>query len=195
VGDGVVGRSGVAAGGRGAAGGGVGGSRARVGALVALWGAVVCAFASMSGCYGRNCEGDVQDWGNNPGEGSLVDENTWQSTPIDGKWLHYPMQRAWIFAARDLGDRTPYEISVMVSAQEDPVHEGSAAPAAGNLAEISGIVGGQFVVKNGTCAEYFVRVVARASPRPGPAPTPGEDAGGGGDAAGGDAGGDAATPP
>lgn len=129
--------------------------------------------ASVASCYPRNCEPSTAAWGQTPGEGSLIDETRWQSTPIDTKWLQFPGNRLWILDIKAFGDRVPHTVNVWVSAQEDPVHEGSFAAAAGNLAEI-GVQPGRILVKNGTCADYFVRVVAEV--------TPAADAGDGGDA-------------
>ena len=157
-------------------------SRRRVAAIVALWVTVMGAVSLASGCYGRTCEGEVTFFGKNAGEGRLLGADTWESGPIDGTWLPFPKQRAWVFELRDLGGRLPAVVTPYVSAQADPTREpgGSFAIAAGNLAEISGIASNQVVVRNGTCADYFIRVVVEAAPR-GPdaeAPSPIPDAGG-----------------
>jgi hypothetical protein len=160
-------------------------------AFVALWGVVMGALGWMSGCYGRNCEGETTFFGRKVGEGRLVAPDTWETSPTNSKWLPFPQQRVWVFETTDLGSRVPYDIDVFVSAAEDPVAENSNfVQAGGNLAEISGVGEGRFVVKNGTCADYFVRVVARAAPQAPPAPpvstadasADAGDAGDGGDA-------------
>jgi hypothetical protein len=38
--------------------------------------------------------------------------------------------------------------------------------AGGNLSELSGVGPNRFVLRNGTCAEYFVRVVVEVPPKP-----------------------------
>ena len=73
-------------------------------ALVALWTLVMGATAFGSGCYGRNCDGDVQLYGRKEGEGRLLSADAWESGPIDGKWLPFPRQRIWIFDLTKLGN-------------------------------------------------------------------------------------------
>jgi len=137
-------------------------------ALGALWTLVMGATAFGSGCYGRNCDGDVQLYGRKEGEGRLLSADAWESGPIDGKWLPFPRQRIWIFDLTKLGnDRLPQVIIPYVSAQENPLTEqGNFTIAAGNLAEQSGIGNGQVTIKNGTCADYYLRLVVDAAPRP-----------------------------
>lgn len=136
-------------------------------ALAALWTLVVVLLATSSGCYGHNCEGDVVNFGSNPGEGHLIDTNTWASSPVDGVWLDFPRQRAWVFELEQLGrDRWPELVVPYVSAVAQPISpQGSNFTiAAGNLAEISGVGKGRVTIKNGTCADYFLRLMVVASP-------------------------------
>ncbi len=134
--------------------------------VVGLWIVVMVAVASASGCYGRNCDGSVLVYGREPGEGRLLQADLWESSSIDGVWLDFPKQRAWVFNLHDLGDRVPQVIIPYVSAQADPVHEGgNFTIAAGNLAEISGVQSNQVIVHNGTCADYFLRLTVEAAPR------------------------------
>jgi hypothetical protein len=142
-------------------------SSRRVVALVALWAVVMISVGFASGCYGHNCDGNVLVFGHDPGEGRLLSPDVWESNPIDGIWLDFPRQRAWIFDLHELGDRTPQVITPYVSAQADPQHEpgGNFTIAAGNLAELSGVTNDQVVVHNGTCADYFLRVTVQAAPR------------------------------
>lgn len=141
-------------------------------ALVVLWVAVTGGMLVMPGCYGRNCEGTSGLYGMKPGEGRMIDENTWESSPMDGRWLHYSSGHIWFFEVPALGDRTPYRVETYLSPIEEPnVFKPDRAPsnftiAGGNLAELSGVGPNRFVVRNGTCAEYFVRVVVEVPPRP-----------------------------
>jgi hypothetical protein len=158
-------------------------TKKRVMAIVALWAIVMGAVSFASGCYGHTCDGDVLVFGRNPGEGRLFSADKWESGAIDGVWLDFPKQRAWIFDLHELGGRTPSIVTPYVSAQADPSHEsGNFTIAAGNLAEISGIAPDQVVIHNGTCADYFLRVVVEAPPRapnaslPSPIPDAGGDA-------------------
>lgn len=159
-------------------------SRKRVMAIVALWTVVMGAVSFASGCYGHTCDGEVKFFGRNPGEGRLFTADKWESSAIDGVWLDFPKQRAWIFDLHELGGRTPTVVTTYVSAQADPNHEpgGNFTLAAGNLAEVSAVAPDQVVIHNGTCADYFVRVVVEAAPRapnaslPSSIPDAGDDA-------------------
>ncbi len=157
-------------------------SRNGVVASVALWTVVMGAVSFEAGCYGHICDGDVQIYGRNSDEGRLFTADKWESGAIDGKWLPFPKQRVWIFDLHELGGRTPVVVIPYVSAQSDPDHEvgGNFTIAAGNLAEISATNPDQVVIHNGTCADYFLRVVVEAAPRAPNAsvPTPIPDAGG-----------------
>jgi hypothetical protein len=140
--------------------------------LGVLWGAVTGVMLALPGCYGENCVNTSGGYGNKPGEGRMIDEDTWESSPMDGKWLHFSSGHIWFFEVPALGDRTPYSVETYISPVEDPnVFNPDRAPsnftlAGGNLAELSGFGANRFVVRNGTCAEYFVRVVASVPPKP-----------------------------
>ena len=158
-------------------------SRRRILAIFALWTVVMVAASFASGCYGHNCDGSTLVYGRNAGEGRLLSADLWESGPIDGAWLPFPRQRAWIFELPDLGERVPQVITPYVSAQADPSHEsGNFAIAAGNLADISSVAKNQVVVHNGTCADYYLRVVVEAAPLPPSASIPSSVPDAGGDA-------------
>ncbi len=135
-------------------------------AVIALWVIVMGAVAFASGCFGHNCDGDVQVYGRSPGEGQLLGADTWESSAIDGDWIPFTRQRVWIFEMRGLGDRLPGEIQPYISADKNPVRDGNWTIGAGNLAEQSGAGPGRIVIKNNTCADYYIRLVVVASPRP-----------------------------
>jgi hypothetical protein len=144
----------------------VGDGKRRVLGLVALWGIVMGGLGSAS-CYGHTCDGDSQVYGRVPGEGQLVDPNTWQSTPVDGDWIPFTKQRIWFFEMRELGDRLPILITPYISAERNPVHDnGNWTIGSGNLAEQSGAGLGRIAIKNNTCADYYIRLVVTAEPRP-----------------------------
>lgn len=156
--------------------------RGRVIGSFALWAIVTGAVAVVPGCYGRNCDGSVDNFGDEPGEGRMIDENTWESAAIDGKWLFFPGARIYFFNVPALGDRKPYQITPYLSPVEDPnVFHPERAPAnfangGGNLTELSGVDRNRFVVRNGTCADYWLRVVVDLEPRPPEATLPPTDA-------------------
>ena len=148
----------------------MGENKRRVLGLVALWGIVMGGLGSAS-CYGHTCDGDTQTYGTIPGEGQLVNADTWQSTPVDGDWIPFTRQRVWVFEMRDLGARLPVLITPYISAERNPVNDnGNWTIGSGNLAEQSGAGLGRIVVKNNTCADYYIRLVVTAQPRPPQAP-------------------------
>ncbi len=149
----------------------------RVFAAAGLWLVVMGATVLAPGCYGRTCEGDTAYFGGGPGEGRLLTTDLWESNAIDGVWLPFPGKRAWVFDLTTLGpDRLPDVITPYVTAEADPTHTPGSnfTLGAGNIAELSGVKNGQVVVKNGTCATYYLRVVVQTTPRP-----PGAEAGAG----------------
>jgi hypothetical protein len=143
-------------------------SRRRLVFLAALWLAGTGVALAMPGCYGRNCEGDTQTWGLNPGEGRMLDDNTWESSSQDGKWLPFPRQRYWRFDLRVLGGRTPAVVIPYVSANDNPNNTPfqNATIGGGNLAEITGVHPDAVTIHNGTCSDYFLRLVVVTAARP-----------------------------
>jgi hypothetical protein len=148
-------------------------------------GAGAIAAPSTTGCYGKECEGDFQFHG----PGSLIDPDTWQSTPLNSKWLRHSHRRTWLFDTSLLGNRTIDWYIVYVSPGEEPnripppgVDPDNFTIAAGNLAvvkmmrsdgcrvpprwEIDKNLQSCMYVVNDTCADYYVRVVAHAAPFP-----------------------------
>lgn len=146
--------------------------RRRLVGLAVLWAAVTTAVALVPGCYGQTCDGSSEGFGRGEGEGHMIDEDTWESAPIDGKWLFFPGARIYFFDVPALGDRKPQVILPYISPVEDPnVFHTDRPPAnftigGGNLSELSGVGNGRFVVRNGTCADYWLRVVVHLEPRP-----------------------------
>jgi hypothetical protein len=147
----------------------------RVVVLVAIWLVISVAVVFAPGCYGRNCEGGFETYGTDPGQGRMLDENTWESNPQDGTWLPYPRQRYYIFDIRALSGRTPQEILPYLSAQADPKAGGNFTLGAGNLALLSNASPNRIDVRNDSCSDYFLRLVVKVSPLP-PTATPAGDA-------------------
>lgn len=141
--------------------------RTRVVGLAVLWAVVTGAVALVPGCFAQNCNQSYQLWGRDAGEGRLVDENTWESNPADGRWLDFPHERLWELDLHDLGDREPRLVIPYLSGNPTPNQTNDTSViATGNIAEISGQTKGRVFVHNGTCADYFLRVVVVAGPRP-----------------------------
>lgn len=160
-------------------------------------GVLLMLFATSSAttaCQARSCEYSGSDFGRNPGEGRLIDANTWESTPAEGSWLPFPGERYWYFYP-PFPKRKIARVNVFISPSADPNAGSQYTLASGNVAVIR-----QFAdpgnrenpgisVGNDTCAEFFVRVVVDAYPAAADADA---SADAGADAAG-DAGADAST--
>jgi hypothetical protein len=130
-----------------------------------LVGSVVLGVATYSseGCLTDACKESFIDFGKAPGQGSLVDENTWQSTPVDGDWQPFPHQ-ARVEFFHPLG-RVPYEVLVWISASKNPLVGSNYTLAGGDVATVYKTLFDVVSITNGTCADYYVRVVVRAPPR------------------------------
>ena len=129
----------------------------------AIFAALVAPF--VPACFTRACEGDYVEFGKNPGEGQLVDADTWQSSPFDGKWIRYPHQRTYrIDVTSTLGARTPTEVRTFIAADETPNTTSNFTEGSGSLVEYSYLFPGTVSIHNDSCADYFIRVEVRAAP-------------------------------
>lgn len=115
---------------------------------------------ATTGCFGHQCDPSFARL--EPSVGRLVDENTWESGPIEGEWLDYAPQRWITIPLAQLGNRLPTSVLVYVSGNSRPVgsaSQSSFALATGNLASIQWVSSEAIMVHNDTCAQYFARVV------------------------------------
>jgi hypothetical protein len=94
-----------------------------------------------------------------------ADQRTYESTPYDGEWLHYPANRRFEFPHHL--NTANYDIQAFVAFGSHPdVADGSGrsniAVAAGDILVIEGKTATSLVVRNDTCSEEFlyVRLVA-----------------------------------
>lgn len=146
-------------------------ARRRIWALAALWAAISAAVLLVPGCYGRNCDGDVVTFGDDPGEGMMLDENTWVSGPIDGEWLWFPRQRYYVFDLTVLGGRMPEIPTAFISGSLDPsTFPNNMTQGAGNLAQFYAMRPNGIDVKNESCSDYYLRLVVQTTPLPPEAP-------------------------
>ena len=150
------------------------------------WGLV-----AQSSCALSNCDGDLfvldgQSIANHrqpPPNASMIDANTWQSSPIDGPWIIYPGQRTYVFNI-NLGstvDRKPVDLIAYISPvkldDRDTINKDFSdipnstqfGTASGNLAEFSNITffpdhSFNVSVHNDTCADFLLRLVVRVAP-------------------------------
>lgn len=135
---------------------------------VVCGGILVGTLLANEGCLTDACKGGVTSFGDAPGQGSFIDENTWQSVAVDADWLRFPHQTRIDFK-HPLG-RAPYEVLVWISAEQRPVERPGAnfTLAGGDVATISAQRADTISVYNGTCADYYVRILARAAAWPKP---------------------------
>ena len=132
------------------------------------------------GCQGRECESiGFTDYGYGPGEGHLVDANTWESTPNNATWPSFGPYQTYVFHPIGLEGRDLLSVITYVSADPDPNGPGhNYALASGNLAEIGVASDSRSVfITNATCDPHFIRVVIQAGPAQ-PNPFGGVDSGG-----------------
>jgi hypothetical protein len=141
----------------------------------------------MPGCYGRQCDGDVQSWGPTPDDmaaaatagdggldgavaerltqGHLVDPNTWESNDVNSKWLPYLHARTWHFYYPQLGVRQPDQVTAYISANENPnMTADTFITGGGNVAKFYSVFAGGATLANDSCADFFVRVVVHVPP-------------------------------
>jgi hypothetical protein len=135
-------------------------------AFVGLWIVVTAALFLAPGCYGRNCEGDAMGYGSLPGQGRMLDDTTWESSPIDGAWLHFPRQRYYFFDIPELGGRLPSVVIPTLSAVQVPDDGGDSTLGAGNIALLLNYHPNHVEVKNDTCSDYYLRLVILVPPLP-----------------------------
>src|SRR4051794_34466552 len=112
-----------------------GAMRRRLVAVTALWAIVMAGATGAARCFGHVCD-DTEPvvYGREPGEGHLLDPDTWESNPVEGVWLPFPRKRVWIFDYRALGDRTPDLVIPYISAEESPLRDnGNFTIGSGNL--------------------------------------------------------------
>jgi len=139
----------------------------RVASFGALWAVVTGAVLLAPGCYGRNCEGSVEVFGADAGQGIMLDEDTWASSKLDERWLAFPSQRYYIFDIRALGGRTPEVVIPYLSGSPEPTKNGgNFTIGAGNLAELFSVSPNRVDVKNDTCSDYYLRLVVQMPPLP-----------------------------
>lgn len=141
---------------------------------------------STTACATHTCDFsyvNYKDGKNQPSQGAMIDDDTWESNAIDDRWIDYPGQRLSEFhLPPELRGREMLEMLAFVSADALPNQKSDPAPnwalASGNLGEFlsrhctcyahtDGTLNypydcdDTFQVKNDTCGQYYVRVVVR----------------------------------
>lgn len=121
---------------------------------------------ATASCLTDACADSEVKFGATPGEGSLVDENTWQSTPLDGQWIPYPHHRTYVFNfGGKFRGRRPSAAYVYISANDKPNDFGSNFTLAGGDTATIGLLNEDgMYLRNNTCADYYVRVLVEMEP-------------------------------
>ena len=96
-----------------------------------------------------------------PYNGGSVVEGVYMTSPWDSDLLPFP-GGAYYEIHHQLG-ATPQLVQIYLSFGEDGLADGSIAQAAGNQAEIKAIDDEKIVILNGSCAEYYLLLVASAA--------------------------------
>lgn len=138
--------------------------------------------ALPTACAQKQCEASTQDYGRDPGQGELIDENTWESTPELANWLEYPGERKIFFYPHGLEHRRVARVTVYISANVHPNATKFGEPAdpatsqytiaSGDVAQITTFPDPAderspgITVYNHTCAAFWTRVVVEAYPEP-----------------------------
>lgn len=129
---------------------------------------LVLLSVSMGGLLGCNTHACDESYRTFEG-GRLIDDDTWETSGLSETWIAYPGQGTWTltlpasFRGRDIIDQQVY-VAVAESPNAVAEHPDSWALASGNLAEWRGYHDNKLILFNGTCGEYYARVVVRVAP-------------------------------
>lgn len=133
----------------------------------ALWCTAALIVAMSPGCYGPNCDGGFVQYGNDPGQGHMIDETHWESNAVSEAWLPFPRQRGYGFNIQALGGRTPSKYTAYLSANERQNESGANnVIGAGNIAEFVNVRPSGLDVRNDTCSDYYIRLTIEVPPTP-----------------------------
>jgi hypothetical protein len=157
--------------------------RIPLGLVVAAVAGGASSVPTVSGCTTHQCDTTCVQYGGTPAapcvagatddQGNALtvgdvfrdgDDYVWESSPMTGPWLDYPGERTYVFYwPPPMQGIVPYDIQAYVATDADAQAGGVGwINATGGLAEMSQVNGVGVTILNATCAEYFVRVVARA---------------------------------
>jgi hypothetical protein len=125
-------------------------------------------FGEFGGALNANCAAGNPDSAGNPRPIGAVSQKdgdlVWESSSMSGPWLDFPGGRTYIFFwPPAFAGLTPYELHAYVSTSQNGA-DSQFVVDPGYVSTFSGANGLGVTVFNGACAEYFLRVEARASP-------------------------------
>ena len=127
-----------------------------------LGGPTAPASAALAGCFADDCRYAREDFP--PETGRFIDADTWESTPMNGTWHDFPGQKELVFFP-PFGGRDVAYFETLLSVSPNPYQDGNlVTEGAGNVALYRSFYLDRFSVNNGTCSQYYIRVVAHAYP-------------------------------
>lgn len=124
---------------------------------------LVLSTIPSAGCFDRSCEDTFVE--RPAGSGTMLDSNTWESNPIDAEWLDYGPRRTIFFRWPEFGGRRPDLFLPYISSSPTPLSptDGDTFTlAGGDLATFTNVTSDGIFVRNNTCAQYYLRLVAVA---------------------------------
>ncbi len=125
---------------------------------------LVLSTIPSAGCFDRSCEDTFVE--RPAGSGRLLDNDTWESNPIDGEWLDYGPRRTIFFRWPEFGGRRPELLLPYISSSQTPLSPTNGDTftlAGGDLATFTSLTADGVFVRNNTCAQYYIRLVASAA--------------------------------
>ncbi len=133
--------------------------------------ALLCAIATTvsaiaaaplgAGCQTHQCDDSFAVFES----GATIDSTTWETTQIDQPWIDFPGARDYELRFSQFANRRVVSIEPYVSFAREPNRNlDDFTLASGDIAELHEVGNGTVKVRNGTCADLFLRVVVRFAP-------------------------------
>lgn len=131
------------------------------------------AFVGQTGCYGDQCIGDIQEYGDAT-HGELTSPDTWESNPPNSGWLNFSHKRTFNVHLYGLEGRDIQQVLPYISPDSVPKSDYGQSQytlASGNLAEIQNLgtnipgIPPTVRILNDTCADYYLRLLVIATPK------------------------------
>lgn len=119
--------------------------------------------AALLGNFALGCSPPCETSASEPVsyDGGTRANGVYETSPIDGQYLHFPGGRR--YALRHGLETQPQVVNTYVAFEEYPLKENNISEAAGNQAVIE-IVDSEVVqVRNDTCDDLYMRLVATGS--------------------------------
>ncbi len=125
---------------------------------------LVLSTIPSAGCFDRSCEDTFVE--RPAGSGRLLDRDTWESNPIDAEWIDYGPRRTIFFRWPEFGGRRPDLLLPYISSSPTPLSPTNGDTftlAGGDLATFTNVTADGVFVRNNTCAQYYLRLVASSA--------------------------------